>query len=119
MEQNIYEYTIPENYQYLAVIKLSENVIGGSEALHFSNLIREVIKKNIKYVIIDMYDVKILNSSGLGMLVGGMSTLKKNNLDMVFINVPEKIYSILEMTHLNEIFNIFSNFDEAIANLKQ
>lgn len=119
MEQNIYEYSIPEEFPDLAIIKLAENVIGGSEALHFTNLIREVINKNVKYVIVDMINVKILNSSGLGMLVGSMSTLKKHNLEMIFINVPEKIYSILKMTHLNEIFRIFSNLNEAVANLKE
>ncbi len=117
MEQNNYEYIIHSEYPEIAIIKLTQNVIGGSEALQFSNLLHEVVKKNIKFIIIDMINVMNMNSSGLGMLVGSLSTLKKNNIEMIFINVPEKIYSLLRMTHLNEIFKIFDNLEQAISDI--
>ena len=99
-------------------IKLGENLQGGSEALDFSNQLYNCKDAGAKCVIVELKYVKMMNSSGLGMLVSGLTTLKKNDIKMVLTDVPEKIQKLLEMTHLVEVFTIIGTVEEAVENYK-
>ena len=107
-----------EQHPDVVVIKLGENVQGGNEALEFSTKLHELSSGNIKYVILDLQNVKLMNSSGLGMLVGGLNTLQKNNIRMVLANMPEKIMNLLKMTHLDQVMHTFGSVEEALKNYR-
>ncbi len=99
------------------LISLDENIQGGSDALDFSSILYELIKKNAICIIIDLQNVKIMNSSGLGMLVSGLKTLKQNNIKLCLVNPTSKIENLLEMTHLNEVFQIFKSIQDVVNSL--
>lgn len=98
----------------IALISIGENLVGGNEALKFSNTLIDLVKQNYKTIILDLQKVKIINSSGIGMLVSGLTTLKKNNASLILIKMPDKIQSLLKMTHLDQVFTTYSNLDEAL-----
>jgi len=98
-------------------ITLGENLSGGNEALLFSSQLIELNKKNVTHVIVNLQNVKLINSSGIGMLVSGLTTLKKNNASMILVGLTDKINSILQMTHLDKVFTSYSNVDEALKNI--
>lgn len=112
-----YHYSVHSQYADIAIILLHKDILGGNEALGFTSTLHELIDKNIKHVIIDMKDVEMINSSGLGMLVSGLSTLKKQTAEMILVNVPSKVAGLLEMTHLDKVFRIFGSIDEATKKL--
>ena len=95
-------------------IKLDEYVQGGSNALDFSSTLFNLIEKNAVCVIIDLQNVKLMNSSGLGMLLNGLKTLKQNNTKMCLVNLTKKIIDLLEMTHLDKVFQTYKSIDDAI-----
>ena len=97
----------------LASIELKEQVLGGNDALEFSAKLYEVFDKSINNVIVDLSKVQVMNSSGLGMLVSGLSSLRKNNIQMELASVPVKVMSLLQMTHLDKVFKIHNNLKEA------
>lgn len=111
---SIYEYDIHPEFHDTALIKLRRNVTGGDEAFGFTTALMDISSKNVSKVVINMSNVEIINSSGLGMLVSGLSTLKKKNIDMLLIEVPEKVMSLLKMTHLDMVFKIYSDLDSAL-----
>ena len=113
-----------EKYSYeilgkinIASVKLGENVLGGNDALLFTSCLNEISQKGVKFVIIDLKSVDVMNSSGLGMLVSGLSTLKKHEIEMVLVSVPHKVKNLLKMTHLDKIFKIFNNIEDAVEAL--
>lgn len=99
-----YYYYFTEQRPDVAVIELKEKVLGGNDALEFAVKLDEIIRAAAKTVIIDLKNVEIMNSSGLGMLVSTLSTLKKHDMKMMLASVPQKIDSLLKMTHLNQVF---------------
>lgn len=109
-----YKLEVKDNY---AVIKLFENVLGGQDALQFSSILQDLPDSNVKYLFVDLKDVQVMNSSGLGMLVGGLSNLKKDNIELILVSTPKVVSDLLEMTHLNEVFKTFENLEEAINQL--
>lgn len=103
-----------ENYNGAALIRLSENVTGGSDALDFQNAVNEAAAGDYSKILIDLSQVQIMNSSGLGMLVAAHTSTKKFEKDIVFCNLSDKVNSLIEMTHLNKVLNISSDIDSAL-----
>lgn len=110
-----YEYKIIDDSKRIAVIYLNENLLGGDDALAFSTALNDISNKNILYLVVSLKDVKIINSSGLGMIASGLSTLKKHDIKMVLAEVPEKINKLFEMTHLNKVIEIHKDLDSALS----
>ncbi|OGU13221.1 MAG: hypothetical protein A2X61_05325 [Ignavibacteria bacterium GWB2_35_12] len=102
-----------EGKPQIASIELNEQVLGGNDALEFSAILYELFDKGLTCVIVDLNKVKVMNSSGLGMMVSGLSSLRKNNIQMALVSVPSKVMSLLVMTHLDKVFQIHNNLEEA------
>ena len=101
-----------------AIIELKGNVMGGPEAQEFSNLLHKLLDEGKKNVIIDLAETKFMNSSGLGMLISGYTTVKNGGGVMKLANATEKIESLLVITKLITIFELFSSVDEAVESFK-
>lgn len=114
MIENSYKYKINENNSSIAIIELGAKVLGGSDSLSFNSLLEELNEKGVSYFIINLEKVEIMNSSGLGMLVGALSNMKKRNARLALLSVPEKFRNLLSMTHLNQVFEIFDSEEKAI-----
>jgi anti-sigma B factor antagonist len=55
-----------------------------------------------------------MNSSGLGMLIGGLTTMKKAEGHLKLAKVTDKIESLLIITKLITIFEFYETLDEAL-----
>ncbi len=100
------------------IIELKGNVMGGPEAQEFSDLLHKLLEEGKKNVIIDLAETKFMNSSGLGMLISGYTTVKNGGGAMKLANATEKIESLLVITKLITIFEHFTSVDEAVESFK-
>jgi anti-sigma B factor antagonist len=97
-----------------AVIELKGNVMGGDDTKDFNDLLHKLVEENKLHVVVDLSDVKFMNSSGLGMLIGGLTTMKKSNGSLKLARVGDKIESLLIITKLITIFESYDTIDEAV-----
>ncbi len=101
--------------QYGAVvIDLKGNVMGGDDTKEFNELLHKLIDEEKTNIVVDLSDVKFMNSSGLGMLIGGLTTMKKANGSLKLARTTEKIESLLVITKLITIFDSYDTVDEAV-----
>jgi anti-sigma B factor antagonist len=100
------------------VVELKGNVMGGPEAQEFSDLLHKLLDEGKKNVIIDLSETKFMNSSGLGMLISGYTTVKNGGGVMKLANATEKIESLLVITKLITIFEHFTSVDSAVESFK-
>lgn len=106
---------IKTNEKYDAVIiELKGNVMGGEDTKNFTDLLHKLIDENKLNVVVDLADVKFMNSSGLGMLISGLTTMKKAAGNFKLASVSDKIESLLIITKLITIFETFDSVDAAI-----
>lgn len=96
------------------IIELKGNVMGGPETQEFSDLLHKLLDENKKNVVVDLADCKFMNSSGLGMLISGYTTMKNGSGSLKLANATEKIESLLVITKLITIFEHFNSVDEAV-----
>ena len=95
------------------VLELKGNVMGGDDTKDFNELLHKYTDEGKKNIIVDLHDVKFMNSSGLGMLIGGLTTMKKAEGNLKLANVTDKIQSLLVITKLITIFEYYNSVDEA------
>ena len=55
-----------------------------------------------------------MNSSGLGILIGGLTTMRNNGGDLKLANITDRIQSLLMITKLLTVFESFDTIDQAI-----
>jgi anti-sigma B factor antagonist len=96
------------------IIELKGDVLGGDDTKHFNELLHKLIDEGKKNIIVDLADAKFMNSSGLGMLISGLTTLKRENGSLKLANVTERIESLLIITKLITIFESYESVDEAV-----
>lgn len=96
------------------VIELKGNVMGGDDTKEFNELLHKLLDSGKINVVVDLSEVKFMNSSGLGMLIGGLTTMKKANGSLKLARVTEKIESLLIITKLVTIFEFYETVDEAV-----
>ncbi len=114
MNSDKYKYQIVDSKPNTAVIEFGTDVSGGSDALVFTSVLQELSQKSVKIVVLNLESVEVMNSSGLGMLVAGLSTLKKHNMNLVLCKPPVKVQNLLTMTHLDKVFNVSASIEDAL-----
>lgn len=102
-----------EKYEAV-IIELKGNVMGGDDTKDFNELLHKLIDQGKTRIVIDLGDVKFMNSSGLGMLIGGLTTVKKANGQYKLANITDKIESLLIITKLITIFEHYESVDKAL-----
>src|SRR5215467_9767792 len=69
-------------------------------------------------LIVNMEKVEFLDSTGLGVLVGGLKRVRAHDGSLDLVCTQERILKIFRITGLTKVFGIHDTVDEAIANRK-
>lgn len=65
-------------------------------------------------IIVDMTKVDFLDSTGLGVLVGGLKRVLSHDGSLALVCDQERILKIFRITGLTKVFPIHSTLDEAL-----
>ena len=103
----------------IVVLELAGKVMGGPDANMLSEKLHELVDQKTTKVVADLSKVDWMNSTGLGILIGGLTTMRNNKGDLKLVNVTERIKSLLVITKLITIFETFDTTDDAIASFKK
>lgn len=106
-------FNVSERYNCV-VIEFKGNVMGGPDAVSLNEKLHELIEDEKTNIVADLSKVKFMNSSGLGMLIGGLTTMRKSGGDLRIANATDKIESLLVITKLITVFKHFKTLDKAI-----
>jgi len=58
-----------------------------------------------------------IDSSGLGALVGKISTCRKNGGDVRLIAPTQRVMEVLNITNLDKVLKIYKSFEEAFKDI--
>jgi anti-sigma B factor antagonist len=68
--------------------------------------------------VVDLSELKYMNSTGLNVLINILTKTRKNGGDLVICGVSRKIQELLLVTKLNSVFTVTETADEALAHFK-
>lgn len=106
-------YSINERYNCI-VIEFSGSLMGGPDANTFNEDLHKLIDEGKKEVVADLSSVKFMNSSGLGILIGGLTTMRNAGGDLRIAGANKRIESLLMVTKLITVFDSYRTVEEAV-----
>ena len=104
---------VKESYNAL-VIELKGKLVGGPLSSEFSNTLYDYFGKGKKNIVVDLGGLSYVNSTGLGILISGFTSAKKNGGDLKLANINDKVEGLLSITKLNRIFEQYDSVDNAV-----
>ncbi|MGH3739326.1 MAG: STAS domain-containing protein, partial [Micromonosporaceae bacterium] len=96
-----------------AVVALSGD-LDLATAPELRTALHEVLAER-QIIVVDMSDLRFLDSTGLGVLVRVHKKAKASGGVVAFATVPRNVVKILEVTCLDRVFPVYDSVEEALA----
>jgi anti-sigma B factor antagonist len=77
--------------------------------------LNELVADGEYHLIVDMGGVDFLDSTGLGVLVGGLKRARSHDGTLQLVCDQEKILKVFRITGLTKVFPIHASLDQALA----
>jgi len=98
----------------VVILSLSGELMGDESSEFFQKYVYKLIEENKVNVVLDMQNVKWMNSAGLGMLMGVLTTLRSSGGDLRLASLSERVQRPIELTRLDSVINVFDSVDSAV-----
>jgi anti-sigma B factor antagonist len=82
------------------------------EAVH--ELLLDLFHDGRRRVLLNFRDVSYLDSSGLGQLVRGLYTARKNNAELKAVELNPRAQEVLRLTNLHQVFPDYADEQAAV-----
>lgn len=92
----------------IKVIKPS-GILDSSSATQVCHEVNNCVNEGFKFFLIDMEAVTFIDSSGLGGVVNAFKTVRSAGGKLVLCSVNDQARMLLEITGMDQIFDIFLN----------
>lgn len=96
------------------VLAIEGKMVGGPDAALLSEKLHELIEKGQKHFVVNLEKVDWMNSSGLGILIGGLTTVRNHGGEFRLCLLGAKLKEILEITKLDRVFSSYDSEEKAI-----
>ena len=95
----------------VTVIDAAGRITLGEGSSTFRDSIKELVGKGHKKILLNLGDVSYIDSSGIGELVSGFTTVSNAGGQLKLLKLTKRIQDLLQITKLYTIFEVFD--DEA------
>lgn len=93
--------------------------VGGEIDVYTAPKLREQIVSLVEdgryHIVVDMEKVEFLDSTGLGVLVGGLKRVRAHDGSLHLVCTQERILKIFRITGLTKVFPIHPSVADALA----
>ena len=103
----------------VAIIDLSGDITLGGGNIFLKQALRSLAEQNEKKVLLNLSDVHYIDSSGLGELVAGYTSIGKTGGELKLLNLTDRVKDLMMITKLLTVFDAYDDEALAIAAFKQ
>ena len=75
----------------------------------------QLVDAGNRNIVVDLEGVEFLDSTGLGVLVGGLKRVRSHDGDLALVCTQRRILKVLEITGLTKVFAIHDSVDAAVG----
>ncbi|HEY4355073.1 MAG TPA: STAS domain-containing protein [Acidobacteriaceae bacterium] len=99
----------------VTVLDLSGKITMGEGSGQLRSALTDALSAGSKKILVNLGGVSYVDSSGLGELVGGYTTVKNAGGEMKLLNLSKKVKDLLVITKLLTVFDVSEDEASAIA----
>jgi anti-sigma B factor antagonist len=98
----------------VTVLDLAGRITLGEGASAFREKIRELANKGDKKILLNLGDVSYIDSSGIGELVSGFTTVTNSGGQLKLVGLSKRVKDLLQITKLYTVFEAFDDEAQAV-----
>lgn len=96
------------------IISLYGELVDRDECRDLIQLVQEACDENNANIVFDLSDLRIMNSTGLNVLINSLTQARKAGGEVVICGLSKKINQLFIITKLNTIFQVTDTEEEAL-----
>jgi anti-sigma B factor antagonist len=98
----------------VTVIDAAGRITLGEGASAFRDLLRDLAAKGDKKILLNLGEVSYIDSSGIGEMVSGFTTLTNHGGQLKLMGLSKRVKDLLQITKLYTVFEVFDSEADAI-----
>jgi anti-sigma B factor antagonist len=98
----------------VVIVDFSGKITLGEGSSMLRRTIRELLDRGHRKIILNLYDVDYIDSSGIGELVSGYTTVRGLNGELKLLYLTKRVHDLLQITRLFTVFDVRSDEEDAI-----
>jgi len=99
----------------VAVVDLSGKITIGAGDVQLRESVVELLEKGDLNILLNLERVSYMDSAGIGELVACYKRAKERDGVVKLVNPTGKVYDLLQLTKLEEIFDVYRDEKEALV----
>ncbi len=103
----------------VAVVAMEGRIVLGEESTALREKVKSLLASGEKKIILNMYNVTYIDSSGLGALVAAHTSARSQGASLKLCNLGAKFQEILQVTKLVTVFEVFPTELAAITSFSK
>ena len=96
------------------VVMIEGRIVLGEESHSFREKMKRVLAEGKKKIVLNVANIKYIDSSGLGALVAVHYNAKTQGASMCLCNLGKKFYEVLQITKLLTVFDVYDTEAAAV-----
>jgi len=97
----------------VTVVDVAGRITLGEGSSAMRDVLRDLVTKNNKKILLNLGEVSYIDSSGIGELVSGFTTVTNGGGQLKLLNLTKRVRDLLQITKLYTVFDVHE--DEAAA----
>lgn len=110
---------IEETINGIYLLTLKGKLMGPPETDNLHERIKKAIENDSKNIVLDLKNVTMMASLGIGALMRALSTVRNAGGDLRLSGLTEKVKSIFEITRVIGIVQIYNSSQEALESFSK
>jgi anti-sigma B factor antagonist len=102
----------------VTVIDVAGRITLGEGSSTLRDALRELVKQDHKKILLNLKEVTYIDSSGIGELVSGFTTVANQGGVVKLLNLTKRVQDLLQITKLYTVFEVFDDEAKAVQSFK-
>jgi anti-sigma B factor antagonist len=103
----------------VSVVALDGRIVLGEESNALREKVKGLIAEGKKKIVLNMANIKYIDSAGLGTLVGAHVSAKKQGASVRLCNLGTKFHEVMQITKLLTVFDVYDTEAAAVSSFEE
>ena len=102
----------------VSVVTLDGRIVLGEESNSLREKLKSMLAEGKKKIVLNMVNIKYIDSSGLGTLVAAHVSAKTHGASVRLCNLGKKFHEVMQITKLLTIFDVYDTEAAAVSSFQ-
>jgi len=98
----------------VSVVDVAGRITLGEGSSAVRDAMRDMVSKSQKKILLNLGEVSYIDSSGIGELVSGFTTVTNSGGQLKLLNLTQRVGDLLQVTKLLTVFDVYESQEKAI-----